>query len=173
LLRSMDWQLIRFKMPRCVQAWCSMYGRVLRGHQIVLADGSIVQANPSTNPDLFWALKGGGSNFGIVTSFDFHTVPIKNIWFQSSIYGPDQAHALLDAFAAFQKVDDPKASVILSLSPTLGTVGLVYAAPVAHPAAFDAFYSVPVLQAVLPGMMGTVLQLNNIISSLQNPIPQR
>lgn len=150
-----------------------MCSRVLRGHQVVLADGSIIQANPSTNADLFWALKGGGANFGLVTSFDFRTVPIKDIWFQSSLYGPDQAHALLEAFAAFQQVDDPKASVILSLSPTFGTVGLVYAAPVARPAAFNAFYSVPVLQAALPGTLGTVLQLNNIIASLQNPTPQR
>ncbi|MEV2247391.1 FAD-binding oxidoreductase [Streptomyces sp. NPDC049970] len=46
---------------------------------VVLADGSFVAANPSENADLFWALRGGGGNFGIVTSFDFELHPVDTV----------------------------------------------------------------------------------------------
>lgn len=49
-------------------------------YEVVLADGSIVNANEETNSDLFRVLKGGGNNFGIVTRFDMTTLPFKSIW---------------------------------------------------------------------------------------------
>jgi len=48
----------------------------LRAADIVLADGSIVQANADENPDLFWAIRGGGSNFGIAASLEFTLHPV-------------------------------------------------------------------------------------------------
>jgi len=43
----------------------------LREVEMVLADGSVVHASDGENPDLFWAVRGAGANFGIVTSFEF------------------------------------------------------------------------------------------------------
>jgi FAD/FMN-containing dehydrogenase len=46
---------------------------------MVLADGSFVTVNKDRYPDLFWAIRGGGGNFGIVTSFKFQAHPVKTV----------------------------------------------------------------------------------------------
>jgi FAD/FMN-containing dehydrogenase len=44
--------------------------------EVVTAAGEVVRASESENPDLFWCLRGGGGNFGIVTSFEYRTIPV-------------------------------------------------------------------------------------------------
>ncbi|HEY3628901.1 MAG TPA: FAD-binding oxidoreductase [Terracidiphilus sp.] len=48
-------------------------------YDIVLASGELVRANSSENQDLFWALKGGGGNFGVVTSITYRMYPIREV----------------------------------------------------------------------------------------------
>ncbi|MEJ2668639.1 MAG: FAD-binding oxidoreductase [Deinococcales bacterium] len=66
---------------------------------VVLADGSYVTASADEHPDLFWALRGGGGNFGIVTSFLFRAHPVKNVIGGPTMWALDKAE---DALRGFQ-----------------------------------------------------------------------
>ena len=51
----------------------------VEGFSLVTADGSLVCANSNENPDLFWALRGGGGNFGVVTEFEVKLYPLTSV----------------------------------------------------------------------------------------------
>ncbi|MCJ1348031.1 hypothetical protein MMC31_006262 [Peltigera leucophlebia] len=147
----------------------------VKNFEIVLANGTITNANAEENSDLFWALKGGGPNFGIVTRFDLYTIPVKNIWYQVAIYTPDQAPAILDAFAEWQEkgASDLKSTVALIVALETVTVGLIYSAPAEKPAAFDSFYDIPAVAVAVPPTNGTVLSLTQILASTFPNTPMR
>ena len=68
---------------------------------VVLADGSIVKASSDENEDLFWALRGGGGNFGVVTSFKFQAHPVETVYGGPIIWPIEQAGELLRWYREF------------------------------------------------------------------------
>lgn len=70
---------------------------------VVLADGSFVTASENENADLFWALRGGGGNFGIVTSFLFRAHPVSTVFAGPVFWAIEDAKAVMAAFSDFQR----------------------------------------------------------------------
>jgi FAD/FMN-containing dehydrogenase len=68
---------------------------------VVLADGRFVVASESENADLFWALRGGGGNFGVVTSFEFRMHPVSTVQFGPTFWSLDEAAMVLKSWSQF------------------------------------------------------------------------
>ena len=68
---------------------------------MVLADGTFVTVNANQNADLFWAIRGGGGNFGIVTSFKFQAHPVKNIFGGPTLWPIEKTKEIMEWYHQF------------------------------------------------------------------------
>jgi FAD/FMN-containing dehydrogenase len=68
---------------------------------VVLADGRYVTANEQQNADLFWALRGGGGNFGVVASFVFKAQPVHTVYGGPMLWNLDRAPELMQWYREF------------------------------------------------------------------------
>ncbi len=62
---------------------------------VVLADGSFITANEDNYSDLFWAIRGGGGNFGVVTSFKFRAHPVKSVYGGPTLWPVEQTKEMM------------------------------------------------------------------------------
>jgi FAD/FMN-containing dehydrogenase len=97
----------------------------LAGAEVVTADGRLVHASETENADLFWGLRGGGGNFGIVTQFEFHLHPLGPVIYAGPIFYP--AAASCDLLCAFRDwagdaPDEITAIVNLTTAPPLPVI---------------------------------------------------
>jgi len=68
---------------------------------MVLADGSFVTVNATKNEDLFWAIRGGGGNFGIVTSFTFQAHPVTNVFGGPTLWPIEKTNEIMKWYHEF------------------------------------------------------------------------
>ena len=68
---------------------------------VVLANGTFVTASKTQNPDLFWAIRGGGGNFGVVTSFLFQAHPVRMVYAGPVFWEATNATAVMRAYRDF------------------------------------------------------------------------
>lgn len=119
--------------------------------QVAFADGTIRDVNLKTYADLFWALRGGGNNFGIVTRFDLNTFPQGDLWGGNVYWSYDNSAALLQALEDFNNnhATDLYGAVILAYGyiPAQDTFLIVsqleYGKPVVNPPILQNFTKVP------------------------------
>ena len=73
----------------------------LIGAEVVTATGEVVQASEHEHADLFWALRGGSGNFGVVTAFEFRLHPVKDVYGGPIFYPVDRAGEVLAFYRDF------------------------------------------------------------------------
>lgn len=89
----------------------------VRNFEMVTAEGEIINATRESYPDLFWALRGGGPNFGIVTRFDYETFPLYDIFAGSVLIdGAEYKNEAVAAFNTYAHNSDPKAATWFSFA---------------------------------------------------------
>jgi FAD/FMN-containing dehydrogenase len=108
-------------------------GHLSRGHglsidnllsaDVVLADGTFRVASATESPDLFWALRGGSGNFGVVTSFEFRLLPVKDVFVGVVFYDLSAAREVLEFYREY-----------IAMAPT--EMGAFFAFQIAPPLPF-------------------------------------
>jgi hypothetical protein len=87
--------------------------------ELVTASGLPITMSPTSHPDLFWALRGGGNNFGIVTNFKLNAFPLGQMWGGDRIYPEGFFPNVLDAISHFtlegSKKDADAAQILVCL----------------------------------------------------------
>ncbi|KAH9946908.1 FAD dependent oxidoreductase [Amylocystis lapponica] len=131
----------------------NQYGLTLdtvQAFELVLPNGTVSTITESSNPDLWFGLRGGFNNFGIVTKFTLQTFPQTQVWggvINVIAEYANQVNAATANFAA--NTTDPKAAMIMSYDYTIGSllmsVILFYDAPTPPPGIFDDFLAIPYL----------------------------
>jgi FAD/FMN-containing dehydrogenase len=101
----------------------------LLGCELVTAQGLVLTVDRQTNADLFWGLRGGGGNFGVVTSFLFQAYPVAHVYGGIIVYPRDEAATVLRNFRNFmlEAPDELSAGAVLTSLPD-GTPATIIAA---------------------------------------------
>ena len=88
----------------------------LLGAEVVTADGEVVHASAEENEDLLWGLRGGGGNFGVVTSFEFQAHPFgPTVLAGSLIYAAEDAREVLEAYGSFIREAPDEIGTVMNL----------------------------------------------------------
>jgi len=76
----------------------------VRAIEVVTADGALRNATPETEPDLFWALRGGKSNYGVVTALEIELFPVTRLYGGGLFFSGQYAEQVLQAYREFTEI---------------------------------------------------------------------
>ena len=122
--------------------------------EVVTASGKVVHANAEADPGLFWAIRGGGGNFGVVTAFEFVAHPTTDVFYGKIAFPASEAAAVLQGWADYlRSAPEELTSVVDFANPFAGGPG----APVEIHVVFDGDDPQLAAQAIDPiRRLGTV-----------------
>jgi FAD/FMN-containing dehydrogenase len=106
----------------------SKYGAAcdnLLSAQLVTVDGRQVEASQTSNPDLFWAIRGGGGNFGVATALEYQLHPVTNVLAGTLMYPPGQMTELLPAFAELIAAAPDELNIVGEVLPSQKGAGFL------------------------------------------------
>lgn len=91
----------------------------VEGFTLVVADGSVLRASATENPDLFWALRGGGGNFGVVTDFEVRLHPLTSVLYGTAMHLGDDISRVLRSWREFmpESPDNLRWGFSLTIAP--------------------------------------------------------
>jgi len=124
------------------------------GFNLVTPSGRVTYVTEKTHPDLFFGLKGGYNNFGIVTDFTMTAFPQTEVWGGQVTYSQssfDQVRTAIADFSLYSQ--DPKAAILPWYVSSAGnrtiSHGIFYDGPTPPPGTFDGFTSIPSISSDL------------------------
>jgi len=88
--------------------------------EVVTAAGDVVRASATENADLFWALRGGAGNFGVVTAFEFQAQQVSTVHYGMISFALDDVPQLLKSWSAAMRSAPEELSTTLALMPAFG-----------------------------------------------------
>jgi FAD/FMN-containing dehydrogenase len=142
----------------------------LVGAQVVTADGRVLTASEEEHADLFWALRGGGGNFGVVTSFEFALNPLPPVVaFSATLYPIEEAAAVTEGWRAFTAQAPDEVTSLLAMFTFPADPEMppeVQGRPVAVAAAVYAGDTDEGLRATAP-----LRSLGTVLADLSGPTP--
>ncbi len=92
--------------------------------EVITAEGELVTASAEENPDLFWALRGGGGNFGVVTELEFQLHPAERLYGGMMMFDAENAHATLARYREWAQTepDESNSAVVVMNMPPIPQV---------------------------------------------------
>jgi len=120
----------------------------IAGYELVLPNGTVVNVT-SNDKGLWFGLRGGMNNFGIVTKFILESHPQGDVWGGFYLYAENQLDAIKEALFKFQQENDTKAEVGVSMSYSSGqfSVGVIFVYDAPTPSGvFDDLLAIPALE---------------------------
>jgi FAD/FMN-containing dehydrogenase len=136
--------------------------------EVVIANGELRHASAQENPDLFWAIRGGGGNFGIVTAFVFAAHETTDVFYGRITFPASAAAGVLQGWADYlRSAPEELTSVVNLANPAAGGS----AAPVEVYIVFDGDDPALAAAAIAPiRRLGTVLDDNVVLTSYANTL---